>query len=87
MIIYNNQHLYSEQHCATSCLVLLTSLITGGAGGIVPSLAGVGQWLSLAVVQLCPHGHDVQEAAGARSEDVCTLAACIFSQLSTVNKT
>ena len=44
---------------------------------MVPSLAGVGQCLSLAVVQLCPHGHDVQEAAGARSEgDVHTLAAC-----------
>ena len=73
-----NDHLYSEQYCATSCLVLFTSLITGGAGGTVPSLAGVGQCLSLAILQLCPHGHDVQEAAGARSEDVCTLAACTF---------
>ena len=78
MIICNNEHLYSEQHCtgATSCLILFTSLITGGAGGIVPSLAGVDKYLSLVVLQLCPHGHDVQEAAGARSEDVCTLAAC-----------
>ena len=76
MIIYNNEHLYSEQNCATSCLILLTSLITGGGGGIVPSLAGMGQGLSLAVLQLCPHDHDVQEAAVARSEDVHMLAAC-----------
>ena len=34
--------------------------------GIVPF--GVGQCLSLPIVQLCPHGHDIQEAAGARSE-------------------
>ena len=74
-----NQHLYGEQYCATSCLVLFTSLITGGAGGTVPFLAGMGQGLSPAVLQLCPHGHDVQEAEGARSEgDVCTLAACTF---------
>ena len=65
--------------CYSSCLVMFTSLITGGAGGIVPSLAGMGQCLSLAVAQLCPHSHDVQEAAEARSKgDVCTLAACTF---------
>ena len=73
-----NEHLYSEQYCATSCLVLFTSLITGGAGGTVPSLAGMGQGLCLAVLQLCPHDHDIQEAAGARRGDVCTLAACTF---------
>ena len=34
--------------------------------GTAPSLTGMGQCLSLAVVQLCPHGHNVQEAEGAR---------------------
>ena len=53
--------------------------------GTVPSLAGVGQCLSLAVVQLCPHGHDIQEAAGARSEgDVCTLATPLQTRPSPV---
>ena len=52
---------------------------------MVPSLAGVGQCLSLAVVQLCPHGHDIQEAAGARSEgDVCTLATPLQTRPSPV---
>ena len=43
---------------------------------------GVGQCLSLSTVQLCPHGHDVQEAAGARSEGganvICKLHSSNF---------
>ena len=66
-----NEHLYSEQYCATSCLIGTVYISHHLSGcGTVPFLAGVGQ--------LCPHGHDVQEAAGTRSEDVCTLAACKF---------
>ena len=39
--------------------------------GIVPS--GVGLCLSLALVHLSPHGHDVQEAVEARSEAAVCL--------------
>ena len=53
--------------------------------GIVPS--GVGQCLSLAVVQLCPHGHDIQEAARARSEGGAYISCMYILATSTANKT
>ena len=70
----------------TTCIVNNTVLATSYAWycshhsstdwcGIVPS--GVGQCLSLATVQLCPHGHDIQEAAGARSEGG-TYISCTY---------
>ena len=70
-IVYISHHLSSQE--------FVQSITPLEWCGTVPSLAGMGQCLSRAVLQLCPHGHDVQEAAGTRSEgDVCTLAACTF---------
>ena len=47
----------------------------------------MGQGLSLAVVQLCHHGHGIQEAAGARSEGGAYISCIYILATSTANNT
>ena len=47
----------------------------------------MGQCLSLAIVQLCPHGHGIQEAAGAGSEGGAYIGCTYILATSTANNT